>query len=539
MRVKRVVAPLLLVALSGELLVRLPMAIADRTSVYEWFDPIIEIRHILVNEFVESPDETVMQTAMIDGMIETLEDPYTLFVPPRREADFNKELRGTYVGIGAEVNIEEGQLTIVSPMDDSPALEAGILAGDIVLEIEGQPTLGVAIDDCIDLLMGEPGTPVSVRVRHLDEREEDIVIVRRQIVTRTVKGLRRTGEEWNFCIDEDRNLAYVRVTQFNSTTAGEFREVMDALLADGLEGLVLDLRDNPGGALRTAVAVADMFVASGDIVSVRDRRGQGPTYTARDEGVLPDFPTVVIVNGHSASASEIVAGALQDHDRAVVLGTRTYGKGSVQEVRELEYDRGTLKFTSAFYYLPGGRSIQKRPRSGDDPATWGVDPDPGFVVPMSDEAYVNRIRVRREFEIIRAAAVENGCADAAWIREHLMDDQLALAVESLQARVDGGEWDEVSEVDSGRIALEEEIRRVRQWRESAIEQIARMDDRLAELQGAAAAATPVATLLPEDVDLTDGVLTVRDREGTVIGSFRIEGGDVAAALGEIRLEKIE
>jgi carboxyl-terminal processing protease len=475
-----------------------------------------------------------MQESMISGMLEALDDPYTVYVPYEETDDFNKELRGEYVGIGAEVNIIDDYLTIVSPMDGSPALKAGVMAGDVVLEIGGESTFGLSIEECIDRLMGEPSTNVTIRVRHLDGTEEDLVVTRQRIVTQTVKGLRRFGEEWDYCIDAELGLFYVRVTQFNASTIRELRDVLDELQTNGLNGVVLDLRDNPGGALPSAVAMADMFLESGDVVTVRSRDGEDRTFSATPNGTLPEFPMIVIVNSASASASEIVAGALQDNGRAIVLGTRTFGKGSVQEVRKLPFNRGTLKFTSAHYFRPSGRNIHRLP----DSAVWGVDPDPGFVVAITDEAYIDMFRARRDFEIIRETdGEEPPCADAAWIRDKLLDEQLATAVEALRTRVRGNDWPAAGEDDSTLVAFGQELNRAMERRMRLLERLDELEIRIGELQHLASDAgrTP---LLPEDVELTSGTITLRDKYGNLIGTFRIEGGNVELALESLDLEPL-
>lgn len=540
MRNKQVIAPLMLGVLFTALLVQLPIAIASRSSQVEWFDPIIDVRRILLNDFVTEPDEESMQLAMIGGMLEALEDPHTIYIPYEEVEVFNKDLRGEYVGIGAEVNIIDDYLTIVSPMDDSPALKAGILAGDVVLSIEGQSTLGVSVDDCIDLLMGQPDTDVAMRVRHLDGTEEDITVTRGHIVTQTVKGLLRRGEEWDHCVDADVGLFYVRITQFNDSTAAELRSALFGLQDQNLNGLVLDLRDNPGGGLMTAVAVSDLFLSEGDIVSVRSRTGDGSTFSANSRNTLPAFPIVVLVNGASASASEIVAGALQENGRAKVLGTRSFGKGSVQEIRELQHKRGTLKFTTAHYYLPSGRNLNRN--SGD--SVWGVDPDPGFVKPISDEDYVARFRARREFEIIREPGSGEGpdaatppCVDPEWIRQNLVDEQLACAVEALQRRVSGDEWPSISDADSAQTALGEELNRALEARLRIQERLIELDDRIGELQQLSAEAGAVP-LLPADVDFVDGRLAIYDKHGNLIGEYQIEGGDLELALESVALKPI-
>ncbi|MHC4106593.1 MAG: S41 family peptidase [Planctomycetota bacterium] len=532
---KQTAGPVLLVVLFAALMVRLPIAIAERTSAYEWFDPIIDVRRILLDQSIHRPEEEAMQQAMIQAMIRTLDDPHTIYIPPSAEAEFNKDLRGTYVGIGAEVTIVDDYLTIVTPMDGSPALEAGVAAGDVVLEIEGVSTYQVPITESIDRLVGEPGTEVSIRVRHLDGSEEDLTVTRRQIITPTVKGLRRMGEAWNFCVDADLDLAYLRVTQFNNSTVHDLKAVLDQLREAGLGGLILDLRDNHGGSLGAAVAMADLFIEEGKLVSVTGRdESEQRSMQASQRDTLPHFPMVVLVNGTSASASEIVAGALQDHERAKVLGTRTYGKGSVQEVRQLPYDRGTLKFTSAHYYLPNGRSIDRKTGS----AVWGVDPDPGMVVAISDEAYLEMIRARRDHEVIREEADGlPACAEVEWIRTNLKDEQLAQAVEALAASVSSGAWPKLSDDDSAQVAFNQALHRAAERRAELLDQILRIEQRIEELQ-AAAGEIGKEPLLPPEMDLRQGTLVINDKQGQVVGTYRIEGGDLELALATLELTKL-
>ncbi len=525
------------VALIGVLGASLGLIAEDRTATdYEWFDPIIVVRRFLLDGFHEAPDEEAIQRAMIDAMITTLDDPYTIYVPPTDEAEFNKALRGTYVGIGAEVNVEGQYLTIVSPLDDSPALDAGIMAGDIVLEIEGRTTYDRPVNDCIQQLLGEPGTPVNIRVRHLDGTEKDLTIVRRRIVTRTVKGVRRDGEQWDYWLDEGQRIGYVRISQFVEGTFDELRAAIAVLLQGDMRGLVLDVRGNPGGGLGSAIEIADLFLRDGTIVSVRGRTRRPQTWRAREAGTLPDFPMVVMTNRHSASAAEIVAGALQENRRAKVLGTRTFGKGSVQEVHELPYDRGTLKMTSGHYYLPSGRNISR----ADDNPVWGVDPDPGFVVPMSDKKYRNSIIARRGYGVIRpGAAAETGdFADPDWIRERLDDTQLAAALTALQAKLDTDTWPVVGEGDPTQLALGQRISDQLRIRRLLLERITSVEETLGDLNDLAERSGR-PPLLPADVDLTDAVVTVRDRNGAVVGQYRVVGGDLEFALRQVDLDILE
>jgi len=537
---KRIIGPSLLFILGATLLIQLPIAIAGRTSAYEWFDPLVDVRRILVDRYVEELDDDDLPTAMINAMLEQLDDPYTQYIPASKTAEFNKQLRGVYAGIGAEVNLADGFLIIVTPMDDSPALHAGVMAGDVVLEIEGESTFEQPVSWCVEKLTGEVGTPVTIKVRHLDDVEEDIAIVRRQITTRTVKGLRRRGEDWNYCVDEGLGLFYIRVTQFNGETVDELQTALADLVPSGMNGLILDLRDNPGGGLPQAVAMADLFIDEGKIVEVQPREGVGRsvTYRAQSAGTLPDFEMIVLVNGSSASASEIVSGALQDNGRAKVLGTRTFGKGSVQEVRSLNYGAGTLKYTTAHYFLPSGRNLNRNPAKSE---SWGVDPDPGFIVPVTDEAYFDSFRARRDFEIIRVPEdTYEACVSPDWVREHLKDEPLALAVEALQTRLQTGAWAAVTdeETDAALVAFNQELERALKRRASQIELLHATEQRIEELQ---TLAEPHGRepLLPEDVELVDGTITLHDSEGNLVGTYHIAGGNVRLALDTVSLVPVE
>jgi carboxyl-terminal processing protease len=535
-QLKKTLCSVLLIGLFIALLVPLRPATAQRGSEYEWIDPIVVLRRILLEGYHEQPDEEAMQHAMLTAMADVLDDPYTVYVPPAAEVEFNKAMRGTYVGIGAEVDIVDNYLTIVSPLEDSPALDAGVKAGDIVLEIEGASTIDRSIDDCIETLLGEPGTPVDIRVRHLDGSEETLTIVRQKIVTPTVKGVRRDGDTWDFWLDERRRIGFVRLSQFTRASTEALEDVLLHLTQGGLGGLVLDLRGNPGGELTVAIDVADLFLDEGLIVSVKGR-GQAPqSWQAKRNGTLPDFPMIVLVNRHSASAAEIVAGALQVNGRARVLGTRTFGKGSVQEVRDLPYDQGTIKLTTAHYYLPGGRNIS---RTNDD-AVWGVDPDEGFVVKMGDEAFVDMILARRRFEVIRPESGPQQASfdDPRWIRETLSDVQLAAALEAMRQRLDAGTWPVLGNSDATQLALEQRIEDQWRLRRHILARLDDVDQRLRELHELAEDSGR-APLLPADADLTGGTLAVRDRQGNLIGAYRLVEGDLEVALQKIELTPID
>lgn len=486
-------------------------------SPYGWFDPIIETRLLLTNSYVDGTDDKTMQEAALEAMVASIGDPYTIYVPPQGERDFNKELRGTYVGIGAEIDIHENYLRIVTPLDDSPAQRSGVMAGDLVLSIDGESTLGKSADACMEKLLGEEGTKVTIRVRHSDSREEDLTIARGRIQAQTVKGFRRTASGWEHILDAEHGIAYLRLTQFTETSAEAISASVNAMKASGAKGLVIDLRFNGGGVLGSAIQIADLFLRKGSIVSLRNRDGQGRAWSAADQPTDLDLPLVLLVNEGSASASEILAGALQDNGRAKILGTRTFGKGSVQDVRELPGNHGSIKLTTARYYLPSGRNITRSHKDEDADKPWGVDPDPGFHVSMSDDEERAMFIARRAWEIPDGKPTDpTKWSDAEWIAhapgeanaDGLGDLQLAAAVTSLRGLLAKGEWTRVGGEAGAEAAATDELARAQGYRQRLIRELEATDKRIAELSAGpkadedasedAHAATPKATRPPDD-----------------------------------------
>ena len=354
-----------------------------------------------------------------------------------------------------------------------------------MLSIEGETTFGLSSRQCADRLMGEAGTTVNIRVRHADGEEQDLAIVRSPIRTRTVRGFGRDGESWRFMLDPDSRIAYIRVTQFTDETVAELRAAIESIDPPPA-ALVLDLRFNGGGTLTGAIEMADLFLEEGTVVSVKSRRGLERSWAADQDEDDFGIPMVVLVNGSSASASEIVAGALQENGRAKVLGQRTFGKGSVQEVRELSDEAGILKLTTAHYALPSGRSLHRTP----DSEQWGVDPDPGFHVPMSDDQNRDLVVGRRTYEAIGnavdAATLEQW-GDPAWLRESLGDLQLAAAIEALEARLRSGEWVTVGDDSSAIAVAADELRNQIEFRRRLLRELESVEARIARLEGRATA----------------------------------------------------
>ncbi len=501
-------------------------------SDYAFLDPLIEVKSLLNRRYVDIPDDKTLQDGAIKGMLDALNDPYTVYVPKTDRREFTKQLTGEYVGIGAQVSQQDGWLTIVTPLEDSPAFKAGILPEDRVVEIEGQSTNGLTIDQCIDKLMGEPGTQVKLTIERKGQRLE-LTIMREKIKTRSVKGFHRSDadpNQWQFLLDPQNKIAYVRLTQFTPQCALELLNALRSVGADKgeLKGLVLDLRGNGGGLLDEATAIADLFLPSGRIVSTKGRAHPEVAVEARAEGTLPDFPMVVLLNGASASASEVLAGALSENNRAVILGTRSFGKGSVQTVVPIVSSEGELKITEQGYFLPTGRSITRK----DNSTAWGVDPTPGFYLPMSDEDTLELLKVRRDLELIRAGAApaDQKWSDADWVLAHLKDPQLTAAVQALRARNQTGTWQPPGQTEnaSTQIAVDE-LKRLRLDRERLARALTAIDKRTEALESAAGDAATTAKapdLWTSTADLTGGLLEIKDKDGNVVATLRITGNDL-------------
>lgn len=528
------------------------LAVTRSMSDYSFLDPLIDIKHILSERYVEKPDDAALQEGAIQGMLDTLKDPYTVYVPPKEKRNFDKELTGEYVGIGAQVEDgkKDGWLRIVTPLEDSPALQAGLMADDYIEEIDGKSTLNVSVDECIAMLQGEPGTPVQILVDRGGQKIP-MTIVRNHIKTKTVKGFHREevdATKWTYLIDPVRKIAYVRLTQFTPDSGDELAAALESVGASKgeLKGLVLDLRFNPGGLLSEAVQMADLFLKSGVIVSTRGRPTVHPEEIARarEAGTLPDFPMAVLVNGSSASASEVLAGALVENDRAIVVGTRSFGKGSVQTLQTLP-NGAEVKVTEQGYYLPSGRSIQRK----DDKAEWGVDPTKGFYVPMTDSELREMFKIRLVHEILRtgkpmpaavdpakaaeqAQALKNEPEDWSnpdWILDTLKDKQLAAAVRAVQSKVDSNEWKPTGEEGiAGKTIALDELKKVRNFREQLVRELLRLDKQEQALETASGElpARNSRDLWPDDAELKGGKLEVFDKAGKLIATLDITGDDI-------------
>lgn len=545
MNIRQIIPLLLLIVLTILLLVELPAAIAGRSRSYDWFAPVIDTRAILLENYVEAPDEEAMQLAVLKAMVESMDDEYTIYVPPSESAEFQKDLSGHYVGIGAHVRGHEDGLLILSPMDGSPALSAGILANDIVLKVDEFNTSDQPVQDCVDQLLGEPGSTVRLQVRHADGTEEMIEVVRAPITAPTINGLMRRNRQWRYLIDPDLGLAYVRVSQFTMDTVDQLRDALSPLQESGaLQGLVLDLRRNPGGALPAAIDMSELFLAEGNIVSIGAARGDDEnarkTIGANAGEAFEDVAVVVLIDENSASASEIVAGALADNQRAVVVGERSLGKGSVQEVRPLDGGLGMLKYTTSYYYLPSGRNLHRRKH--DPEAAWGVDPSQGCVVAEDPRAMLDRLEHRWTFDAITAN--EPDVPDqlgSDWFRDEYRDPALAEAVELLRHHASSGTWPKLTEdEDPAFPPLQEELDLAMDRRAALERHLIELDDQIFRLQGVAQTIERGLIGLEDDVSLDNIELMLRRPDGEVIGLWRIgQDENIRATLDAVKLEPVE
>jgi carboxyl-terminal processing protease len=325
---------------------------AVSNSMYEDLKVFTDVLGLLQKEYVEEKNSKDLIYGAINGMLETL-DPHSAFLPPNAYKEMQEETRGRFEGLGIEISIKDGILTVVSPIEDTPAFRAGILAGDQILKINGELTKNLSLMESVKRLRGPRGTKVTITImREGFTQPKDFTLTRDVIPVRSVRHELL-----------EKNYGYIRVSQFQEKTASELDNHLKALEEEGkgaLKGLILDLRNNPGGLLDQAVKVSDRFIESGLIVSIEGRReDQKMKMYAHHEGTISPYPLVVLINGGSASASEIVAGAIQDHGRGILLGTQTFGKGSVQTIFSLK-DGSGLRLTTARYFTPNGRSIQAK-----------------------------------------------------------------------------------------------------------------------------------------------------------------------------------
>ena len=382
----------------------------EEAAAYERMELFTEALLHIKEHYVEERTFEEISSGALHGMLHAL-DPHSLFLEPEEYSDMKENTSGKFSGIGIHIGMRDRVLTVISPIEDTPAFKKGLQSGDRILEIEGVKTMGISLREAVNKLRGEKGTKVTITIqRNGEDQTREVEIVRDDITVPSVKGARIIRD----------GIGYVRITQFATPSAEALSEALAELQAEGMDALVLDVRSNPGGLLRSAIDVSEQFLSKGDlIVMTRGRPGVHDEVETRADGtsLYTDIPIAVLVNAGSASASEIVAGALHDNGRAVVVGDTTFGKGSVQSVIPLTSDkRSALRLTIARYYTPSGRVIQDK----------GIDPD--IRVYVTPEEW-RKIRTRR-------AHIENPSLYTDEEKENyadVVDPQLRRAVDVLQA----------------------------------------------------------------------------------------------------------
>jgi carboxyl-terminal processing protease len=371
-----------------------------------------------------------------EGALSAL-DPYTVMIWPQQVQGFEKEMTREFTGIGIEIDKERGLLTVMSLLPDTPAYRSGLDAGDVIEKVDGIDTKDMSLMCAVRMITGPAGTDVMLQVRRAgDDNTRDIRITRAKITVPTIRGWQRDeAGNWVYFVDEENKIGYVRVTSFTAQTPSDLEQVLSKLEAEGLKGLILDLRFNSGGLLDSAVDVTDKFIEEGLIVKTQPRFI--PTWqSAGKEGTHPDYPLVLLINRYSASASEIVSGALQDkiHKRAVLVGERTHGKGSVQGITPYPSGGAQLKYTMAYYHLPSGQRVESQDEMKKQGKNdWGIAPD--VKIKLRRDELTAMGDIQRDNDVLVRADHDNSTAP---LKRHKIDETLQadpqLAVAILVAR---------------------------------------------------------------------------------------------------------
>jgi carboxyl-terminal processing protease len=379
-------------------------------------------------------------THSLDAMLAKL-DKHTGYIPPEVVEKFRTDTSGKFRGIGVQIRRNEArdELQVVTPIYNSPSHKAGIKAGDIITGIITDPasnnvvpTKGMTTEDAVKLIKGKPNTRVKLIIdREGSDKPLEFTLVRKDIEVESVLGYKRTAKDtWNYVIDPENKICYVRLTQFSEDTFPELEKVMKKLSKEGVKGFILDLRFNPGGLLDSAIKISDLFIDDGLIVTIRHRDGTETSYVGRSDGSYTTFPMVCLINSGSASASEIVSACLQDHGRAIIMGSRSFGKGSVQTIHPFD-NQSIVKLTTATFWRPTGRNLNKSSTKGRDEDEWGVTPNKGYEIKLSKKEENDLFDHQRESEIIRGSPPPA----SSEVKDEFRDRQLEMALEYLRGQI--------------------------------------------------------------------------------------------------------
>ncbi len=375
----------------------------SKEDEYSYLKLFTDVLKIVKDYYVEEPHVKDLIYGALNGMLTSL-DPFSAFFPPEKYKEFMEETEGEFGGIGIEISMEKGRPIVVSPIEGTPAYKAGLRAGDIIVAVDGEDTFGKTLLEIVKKIRGKPGTKVTLMIMRKGADKPIKVEITRAIIR--IESVKYTKYE---------NLGYIKIIQFQHYTARDLKKAIKELINSGVEGLILDLRNNPGGLLSEAVRVSDLFLPEGKLIVYTKGRRDEEKYYAKEDPLIPSrIPLVVLINKGSASASEIVTGALQDHGRAVIVGEKSFGKASVQNVIPLE-DNSALKLTVAYYYTPKGRLIHEK----------GITPD--VKVEMDSKTW------EKLAETVRKMRIEGNGEKVILLPE--IDIQLRKAIEVLRAKL--------------------------------------------------------------------------------------------------------
>ncbi len=356
----------------------------DETTIYEKIDIFSDVLDKINKEYVDEINQNEVMDAAINGVLQSL-DPYSAYMSPESFDSMRTETSGEFGGLGIEVSMEAGVVKVISPLDESPAYEAGVKAGDYIVKINEHQVQGKTLSEAVDLMRGPVGSDIEITVRRIGERKALVFNITRKIIKiQSVKSKKI-----------DKNIGYIRLTAFNENSSSQVRKKIKEFDKDkNIKGYILDLRNNPGGLLSQAIKISDFFLSNGEIVSTKSRKeNENRKWFANEGDILNGKTLVVLINNGSASASEILAGALKDHKRAILIGETTYGKGSVQSIIPLK-NKGAIRLTISKYYLPSGVSISEV----------GVDPD----IEISEGSDEFRIDTESDNQLDFAVKLLNG-----------------------------------------------------------------------------------------------------------------------------------
>lgn len=401
----------------------------EKDDYYELMKTFVDTFEQIDRNYVKDVDRKVLMEAAIKGMIGKL-DQYSSFISEDDMERFTREIEQQFGGIGISVTgpPQDKALKVVTPFPGTPAYKAGLRADDLIKEIEGKSTEGMTVSDAVKLMKGNPGESVTIKIQHSGSKEvTEVSVVRDIIQLDTVRGDLYKGDKWNFLLDQEKKTGYIRITHFSRRTSEELRNALDQLEKEGMKSLIIDLRGNPGGLLSQATEISDMFVEKGKIVSTKGRNTPERVWNATKSGTYSGFPIAILVNRFSASASEILSACLQDHKRAAIIGERTWGKGSVQNVIDLADGQSALKLTTASYFRPSGKNIHKF-KGAKESDEWGVVPDKGYDVKFSFGELRGYQQYRSDRDILR---------DGDPPKSDFKDRQLSKALEYITEKLEG------------------------------------------------------------------------------------------------------